>query len=276
MRVIYIDIVLATNFIINYFLLLATAKICAIAARRRRIALAASIGSAYAALAVLPGFEWASHTALKLVLGAVMLISAFGIPSERRKFARSALVFFAVSAAAAGAVTAATLLGGSTMPNPVNLRLLLAAFAVFSVAATLVFRRAARPNVATVTLRIRLNGREITLRALLDSGNSLADPITGDRVCIVHVSDILPLFAPASRTILARAATLGPEGLTLLHGARIGASFRLIPFNSVGGAGTLVAFRPDYISLDDTPRRDMIVALSPHALADNATYSAIV
>ncbi|MDR0839213.1 MAG: sigma-E processing peptidase SpoIIGA, partial [Oscillospiraceae bacterium] len=42
MRVVYIDTLFAMNLIINYFLLLATAKICAVAAKRARLWLAAS------------------------------------------------------------------------------------------------------------------------------------------------------------------------------------------------------------------------------------------
>jgi stage II sporulation protein GA (sporulation sigma-E factor processing peptidase) len=255
------------NLIINYFLLLATAKICAVAAKRARLWLAASAGAIYAVLAALPPAAWLAHPLMKLLSGALLLLAAFG---ARRSFARLALVFFAVSAAAAGAVMAA----GAR----VNLRVLAAAFLVCYAAVTLVFRRAARaaPKPADVTIRVA--AREVALRALRDTGNSLTDPLSGSAVCVVALDDALPLFPKELRGELTR-AVLGaaPDGLIALNTLQSDVKFRLIPYSAVGVAGgALLGFRPEYIGVDGAARRDIVVAISPNAVSDNITYSALI
>jgi stage II sporulation protein GA (sporulation sigma-E factor processing peptidase) len=274
-RVVYIDEIFAVNTVINYFLLLAAAKICALPALRLRCLLGAAVGGGYAVLAALVPGGFLSSPLPKLVFGLVMLPLAFG---RARRFLRLALVFFAVSAGAAGAVMAAGMLGGDRVLGKINFFTLAAAFGVFWLASTLVFRRAARDGGSLKTLTLAVGEREITLRAMTDTGNSLSDPITGAHAAILSARDCLPLFPEKTREAVTEAAGMrSPEALIALNSLETGVSFRLLPYSAVGvEAGALPAFRPTRVAVDGRERRDIIVALSPNDVSDNITYSALL
>ena len=73
MDVIYLDSLFGLNLLIDYCLVLASARVCGVVLRRWRYALAALIGALYAALMVLPGFGWLANGMMKLALGAADL-----------------------------------------------------------------------------------------------------------------------------------------------------------------------------------------------------------
>lgn len=78
MDVIYLDSLFGLNLLIDYCLVLVSARVCGVVLHRWRYALAALIGALYAALMVLPGFGWLANGMMKLALGAAMALIAFG------------------------------------------------------------------------------------------------------------------------------------------------------------------------------------------------------
>ena len=158
MDVIYLDSLFGLNLLIDYCLVLVSARVCGVVLRRWRYALAALIGALYAALMVLPGFGWLANGMMKLALGAAMALIAFGGEAH---LVRCTVVFFAVSAAFGGAVYAASMLAGVSPGSgalvTVSGRVLALSFAACYAAVSLVFRRRARAadrEVRTVTVTL--------------------------------------------------------------------------------------------------------------------------
>ena len=145
MDVIYLDSLFGLNLLIDYCLVLVSARVCGVVLHRWRYALAALIGALYAALMVLPGFGWLANGMMKLALGAAMALIAFGGEAH---LVRCTVVFFAVSAAFGGAVYAASMLAGVSPGSgalvTVSGRVLALSFAACYAAVSLVFRRRAR------------------------------------------------------------------------------------------------------------------------------------
>ena len=78
MDVIYLDRLFGLNLLLDYCLMLASARVCGVVLHRGRYLLAALTGALYAALMVLPGCNWLGSGAMKLTLGAAMALIAFG------------------------------------------------------------------------------------------------------------------------------------------------------------------------------------------------------
>ena len=218
MDVIYLDSLFGLNLLIDYCLVLVSARVCGVVLRRWRYALAALIGALYAALMVLPGFGWLANGMMKLALGAAMALIAFGGEAH---LVRCTVVFFAVSAAFGGAVYAASMLAGVSPGSgalvTVSGRVLALSFAACYAAVSLVFRRRARAadrEVRTVT--VTLAGRSVTLRALRDSGNDLHDPVSGLPAAVVERAAVLPLF-PAVRALPDGAGAGGAQRAAGVH-----------------------------------------------------------
>ena len=78
MTVVYLDSVFVLNSVMDYLLVLSTARLAGIPLRRRRYLLAALAGGAYAAAVFLPGLSFLSAAPVKAAAGELMTLIAFG------------------------------------------------------------------------------------------------------------------------------------------------------------------------------------------------------
>lgn len=180
--------------------------------------LAAALGGLYAAASFVPALAFLRTAGMKAVLLAVMALTAFG---ARRQTVKLALLFAAISAALAGAaMLAAQLLRLDPLLLPSGVFYPLRARAILFLAALccglchLIFSRvtAHSGQLVPLTLRIgtRTGMRTVPLTALLDTGNTLKDPLTGDSVLVVDGSIAAQLLPDAG---LSTASLADPAGL---------------------------------------------------------------
>ncbi len=277
MKVIYIDSLFLLNFILDYLLLLAAGRICALPLRRLRYALGAALGGAYAVAVVLPPLAFLTAAPVKLCAGAAMALIAYG---GEGRLLRCILTFFAVSAAFGGAVWGASMLGGAApgagLYLPVDFKVLLLSFAVCYAVLTLIFHRAMhRTQQRICTAAIGFQGRLVTLPALEDTGNSLCDSLTGEQVLVAEAEALCPLF-PAAGEVLRSLSDPMAALVALGEIPGLKGKFRLLPYSAIGvKQGLLLAFRPDTLTLDAQGAR-YLVALSPTPLSEDGSYRAIV
>ena len=275
MTVIYIDSLFLLNLIVDYLLLLGAACLSGAVLCRPRMALGAVLGAAYACAVFLPGLGFLTHPAMELAVAGAMTLVAFG---GGRRLLRSFLAFLALACALGGGVLALSLLGARGMglergvlsPH-VDLGVLLLASAGCYAAASLVFRRSAGHGARElVPAVLTLEGRQVTVTALLDTGNTLTDPATGRGVLVVEGEKAAPLLDPP----LGAAQLRDPVGtLAELEGS---GRFRLLPYQAVGvECGLLLAVRLDAAKVGKREYRGVLAALSPTRLSDGGGYSAL-
>lgn len=276
MTVVYIDSLFLLNLIVDYLLLLGAARLSGAVLCRPRLALGAVLGAAYACAVFLPGCGFLVHPAVELSMAGAMALIAFG---GGRRLLRSFLSFLALSCALGGGVLALSLLGargvglerGVLSPH-VDLGVLLLAAAGCYAVASLVFRRSAGHGTRElVPAVLTLDGRQVALTALLDTGNTLTDPSTGRGVLIVEGEKAATLLDRP----LGEAELRDPVGtLTRMGG---GSRFRLLPYQAVGvECGLLLAVRLDRAKIGEREYRGVLAALSPTRLSDGGAYSALV
>lgn len=281
MTVVYIDALFLLNLIVNYLLLLAAAKLAGEPLRRLRLATGAALGGLYAAAIFFPGMGFLTHPLCKLGAAVLMLLTGFG---GSRRLLRVTLVFFGLSCAFGGGIFAIGLLGGRglTLRNGVlysvmDLRILLLSAAVCYAVLTLVFRRTARHGRREVLPAVLiLEGRRVAVNALVDTGNTLTDPVTGRPVMVAEGSRLSPLL-PGER-VLDEKALRDPVGTLerLSRGGR-GRRFRLLPYQAVGvECGMLLALRLDDARVGAEDYGGILVALSPNPVSDGGGYSALI
>ena len=269
MRTIYLDELFFLNLCIDYFLLLATAKICALPFRRRRFALAASMGAVWCCLALLPSLAFLRLTVSQAVLGLGMTLIAFG--REKHIF-RCFFAFLGVSALFGGAVYAAALYRGISPSGPfvrLDMRVLALSFGLCWALVSLVFRRAAKQARRVVhEVTLERDGRVLHFRALEDTGNGLYDPLSGCAAVVTEAETVAELFPGLDSSLLSDDPI---DAVTRVQGAR------LIPCADIGGRSRLLlAFRPDGINVDGEQREDLIIAVAPAHLGGDGSYQAIL
>lgn len=294
---IYLDIVILENIVINYLILLVTAKFSRNRASNLRLLLGAVTGAAYlAAMLLLPEMKIYTTLLSKCLLSIVMIAVTFHL-KKLSEFFRLLIIFYAATFIFAGAGFALMffnrdwgILRNGVMVTPFSFlntswAELLLALAVTSIILRVVWdmiqNRFLREKLL-VRLRITFDKKAIELFALVDTGNSLHDPLTNMPVVVVEFAAIRDLLPEDIRGIFEKDPDIDLNAVT----ATISCSdwfsrFRLIPFTSLGKEnGMLIGFRPDYIEIGSENEkkdvRDVIVGIYNKALSRNEKYRALV
>ena len=148
-----------------------------------------------------------------------------------------------MSALFGGAVWAAAMLAGYDAADgayvPRDARVLALSFAVCYAAVTLFLRRRAQAPGARRGWTVTLGGAAASLRALADTGNALADPVSGRAAAVCDAAALAPLLGGVYRGDGGRVWTR-PRANPGLAGRAL-----LIPYSAVGSRGLLAAVRPD-------------------------------
>lgn len=270
MRV-YVDAVFALNFAVNWLLLRAAARLSAAAVVPYRVALGALIGAAYAVAVYLPGCKWMTFFLFKLLIAVLMLLTAFG---GKRSTLRVGAVFGAVTLVLCGAVYGVQLLQngrvhyrGDALFYPVSFFTLLLTAAAVSLACRMLLPKLTHAPNSVLPVTLRLGARCVHLTALRDSGNTLIDPIGGERVLTVYwraAKNLLPVYVTQEEMNAPAALALRLREL----------SPRLIPYRAVGTTSGLLLAIPCEITMENQTKTGLI-ALSPTPVSDGGAYEAL-
>lgn len=242
--IIYLDIVMLVNFLVDLMLLVAANRLCGYPVKLRRTALSAGIGAIYAGACLIPGFRFLGDLLWRLVMLGVMSGVAFG---WNRTILRRGAVFVFLSMALGGIA-----LG---LGNGGFLALIAAAGGV-CVLCMVGFRG----DVAAkeyVTVQLTYQGVTRELIALKDTGNALKDPITGQPVLVVGADVAKQLLGLTRQQLLAPIETMAQCKIPGL---------RLIPYRSVGNAnGMMLAAKMERVYAQNREIGNL-VAFAPQIL----------
>lgn len=272
---IYIDLYVLINTSMNLLCLMITASLLHRRISRLRACLAAFLGGIYAAASLLCGMEGGVGFALDLLAGGMMCAVAFaGKSLSVFRFLQSAAVEALTSMILGGIMTALySLLNRLDLPLEVldgdGISVWL--FLLLSLAAGLLTLRGGRffgfsGRTKSVTLEVRLFEKEITLRAMVDSGNLLRDPVSGRGVIVVD-REILSTVLPPTLAYALRQ----PSPEAWLCDRRYVRYIRLIPTRTATGDTLLPSILPDALTLCNG--RERILAdylISPAPLGESA------
>ena len=276
-QVIYADVLVFMNTVITFILLLTVKAYAGVPTAAGRMVLASFVGGLFSLVILAPKM----HFLLLLLAKAGMCVSitfiAFSIKNIK-KMLRCAALFLLVSYLYAGITYAVSYIfqtqylyvnnGFSYLPVQVPTLVLLTA-AVYGGMLLLkkyVFRKDQADMIYDA--QITFGDREIRVKALMDSGNSLRDIYTGKPVVILASSDASLL------TGIGRA-----EDYTDVLTADTGVCFRLLPVHTLNGEKLLPAFTVDRVRITDAQTekvyRGMCVAVTDHPLGSEK-YQALI
>ena len=282
MTVIYVDTLFLLNAAVDYLLLLASARLAGEPLARLRFLLGAALGGLYAVAIFLPGLSFLARPPCRLAAAVLMVLAAFW---KSRRLLRQVVIFLALSCAFGGGVLAIGLLGGRglTLSNGVlysgmDLKIVLLSAAGCYGALTLLFQRTGRHTAAAGELRpvrLTLGERQVSLTALVDTGNTLTDPATGRPVLVAEADCVEELLPPGIRP--SPADLRDPAGALERLEDPWRRRFRLLPYRSVGvDRGLLLAVRVDQVQVGEEERGPMLAALSPTPVSDGGGYRALL
>lgn len=284
MTVIYVDTLFLLNALVDYLLLLASARLAGEVLRRWRYLLGALLGGGYAVAIFLPGLEFLSRPPCRLAAAVLMVTAAFGRSS---RLLRQTVIFFALACALGGGVLAIGLLGGPGLSlgagvfySGMDLKMVLLSAAGCYGVLTLVFQRAGKHTALSgelVEASLELGGCTVKLTALVDTGNTLSDPNSGRSVMVAEAERLAPLLPEPGRENLAQLLLDPATAMELLGRGDWRGRFRLLPYRAVGvDRGLLLCLRVDRALVGGRDRGRLLVGLSPTPVSDGGGYGALI
>ena len=251
--VLYLDVAVLLNFLIDFLLLLGTNRLAGFPPGAGRAALAAGVGSVYAACCLIPGFHFLGNFLWRLVSLTLMSVIAFGC---RRIALRRCVLFVLLSMALGGAALG---IGKGGFWG------LVAAAAGVSLMCALGFRGKAG-GTGYVPVELRYAGKKVCLTGLRDTGNTLRDPVTGQQVLVTGAEVARELTGLTPQQLRNPVETLTSAAVPGL---------RLIPYRAVGQkGGMLLAMRFPDVKVGNW-RGSSIVAFAPEGLGKDGAYQVL-
>ncbi|WRS27289.1 sigma-E processing peptidase SpoIIGA [Oscillospiraceae bacterium MB08-C2-2] len=277
---VYVDVLMVLNYAVTMLLILCCSRLSGRMPRRSRVILGSLAGAASSLVIFLPYMGFILSTLIKLAVSSLIVAVVYA-PLRRGAFLMQLFLFFTVNFLFAGVMVAlwfafapqGMLCFNGAVYFDISPVVLIgctgAAYLVLTVA-NRIFRGSRLP-ASVFEVKIFLNKKNTRVTGLLDTGNSLYEPFSATPVMICWVGDLVEILPPQVVD-----SVLSGEYLT---GKDLPLSLRLIPYEGLGQAGLIPAFRPDRLELSRSGHCHRVervyIGLSPKKVG-TSDYNAIL
>ena len=283
---IYIDLIFLENIFMNLIIIYATAIILKKELKIIRIALGSIIGAIYACVYYISNLEIYSNIILKIILSLVIVYISFNSKTIKG-FLKELLIFYLTSFTFGG-VTFALLYfispkdiifqdGVLVGIYPLKMILIggLIGFIIIIISFKSIKNKIAKKDMACI-IKIKIKEKEVTAKAIIDTGNFLKEPLTGKPVVIVE-KNLLENIIPGDllnglEKIISETNNLEEKYLSKI---------KLIPFTALGTEnGLLLGIKPDEFTINyqekENQIKDVIIGIYDKKLSKSNKYNALV
>ncbi|MEG1016938.1 MAG: sigma-E processing peptidase SpoIIGA [Oscillospiraceae bacterium] len=244
--VVYVDVLIIVNAIVDYFLLRVTALITGEETKNSRLSAAAFIGALTSLTFLLGELNTVFSIALKVGSVTLLCAVAFGAGNKVRLI-KNCAIMFAVSTAFAGIIILLEQRSKSFAVSNFNiyidispLFLIVTIIVIYLVlySSQLLFSTFASSG-KSLSIKINVNGKSVNLFAMRDTGNLLRDPVGNREVILVSKKHESSILSPNQMLLLRNFETsIKGSELPFDSAGKISA----IPFNTISGKGVLLGF----------------------------------
>ena len=288
---IYIDVIFLENLIMNSIILYATAIILKIKPSTIRVIISSIIGSIYAILGYITEIHIYTSVILKVILAVIMVYVAFK-PQSVKKMWKQVAIFYLTS----------FIFGGVTLyliyyikPQEILIKngiyvgeyilkvIMLGAIAAFIIIkiSLKIIKTKIEPKDMYCKIKLKIDGKMIETKAIIDTGNKAKEPITNTPVVIVE-STLLENVLP--RQILNNLEKILCGDLSQISEEiqeKYISKFKCIPFSSLGKQnGMLLGIRADEIEVETEYEKkvsnNVIVGIYDKSLTKKGEYRALI
>ena len=283
---IYIDLIFLENIFMNTIIIYATSIILKKEIKIIRILLGSIIGAIYACIYYVSNLTIYSNMILKIMLSLVIIHISFD--SKTIKNFLIELLIFYLTSFTFGGVTFALLYfinprnvlfrnGVLVGIYPLKMILIggLMGFIIIIFFFFLIKNKIAKKDT-TCVINIKFDSKEVTTDAVIDTGNFLKEPITGNPVIIVE-KEILKDTISANILDNLQNIISGKAGIEEKYLPKI----KLIPFTALGTeSGLLLGIKPDEFTINYQEKymqdNNIIIGIYEKKLTKNNKYHALV
>lgn len=290
--IIYAEYVFLENFIMNYFILSLTGKFAKFKSKRIKFIMASSLGALYAFVIFFPSLHFFFSVLMKIACSMLIIIVCF-TPYHFKDFFRLMGIFYLVTLVFGGAGFAlfyfnnfnGIISNGIFYIANISIKNIFiscgVAYILIQFSWGYIQDQLSREQIL-MDVSIEINTKKADLRGIVDTGNSLIDPISKYPVMIVEYNAIKDILPTEIKDILLDNKIFNLEQIiTQLNGSSWVTRFRIIPYRALGTEnGMLIGFKPDNVLIynDKYYRdiKDIIVAIYNRNLSKTGDYRALL
>lgn len=248
-QTVYVDILIMTNFIVDYFLLMLTSFLLSAKVKRWRLFLSAFLASLTALVIFAPELNAFVEFIVKFLFSLLIVLIAFGYKNMKR-YIKAAVLFFASNVIFAGGALLVWSLfaprglvvhNGAVFYNISPITLLLSVTAVYLVSlfvSKIISKR--RASGGEYSVNLFFDGKSVSVQGIVDSGNMLKDSISLSPVIVCDIRKVRPLLNSELEKILCR-QNFEIGFYSDIINSPYKNKFRVIPFESLSGSGVMAA-----------------------------------
>jgi len=276
----YVEYIFAENFFIDFILLFITGNLIKKKIIYKRLVAASLIGALYVILIAYFGKAFMTYFIVKISISVLMIFVAYdsyGIMTN----IRVVLCFYIVTLIMVGIVTALYYFTDDKLT--VNI-IVISMFMSFAVLKFLFYEIKLRKekNDYIRTVNININNKTKSLRAFIDTGNELTDPLTGKPVIVVNIeclSDILGEDLTKEILEFYKSKDKSYANLFLEKNHKI--KLRVMRYNTISNKGELmICIVPDNITIlgndKNIIKADAIIGIYPQKISRKEDYDALL
>lgn len=285
---IYLDIILLENICMNYIILLATGLIVKNKINNLKIFLSSLLGSIYAVCTYITKLEIYSTIIMKIILSIAMVYLAFDSKNIKQML-KQLIIFYLTSFAFGGCAFALLYFirpqdilmrnGVYIGTYPLKIALLggIVGFIIINISFKIIKNRINKKSMFC-DVEIYLNDKVSKVHALVDTGNLLKEPITGNSVIVVEKEKLYNLIP---NEILDNIEKIIYQNDNLEIDNEYISKLRLIPFSSLGMPnGMLIGTKVDKIKIDFEEEEinitNVVTGIYNKTLTKNGLYNALI
>jgi stage II sporulation protein GA (sporulation sigma-E factor processing peptidase) len=291
---IYLDILILENLVINYLILSVTAKFSRLKVSTLRLFAGSIVGALYVVFIILQPSIKIYYTTFAKVLLSIFIIAVTFSPRKVLPFIKTLVMFYISTFIFAGAALAFLFFNqqGGFVRNGIvyvfgQSKWSLMVFSFLTVGIIIkIFWEVIQSRITkerlVISVKISFDDRVINLSALIDTGNSLKDPLTNIPVMVVEFKALQELLPIEIKSIFENSQENDLNSVTaIISKSKWFSRFRLIPFSSLGKEnGMLIGFKPDFIEIGEGEERrgikNVIVGIYNRSLSRNEKYKALL
>ena len=288
---VYLDIVFLENILMNYIIVFATGVVIKNECKKLRLLIASVIGAIYTIVMYLEIIPIYSNFIMKFILSIVITYIAFN-QKYIKKLIKNLIIFYLVSFVFGGCVFALMYFLKPQMAQirngvfvgayPLKIALVggIISFIIIQISFKLVKSKLSKKDMI-YDIEVTLDNKSAKIKALLDTGNLLKDPITGYPVIVVEKASLRKIIP--SNILNNSEKIIGGDISELICDSEFSKTisrFRVIPFSSLGKQnGLLLGIKPDSVNikLDEKTEKlnNVIVGIYDKSFTKNGAYTAI-
>lgn len=290
--IIYAEYVFLENFIMNYFILSLTGKFAKFSSKRIKFILASSLGALYAFVIFFPSLHFLFSVLMKIACSMLIIIICF-TPYHFKDFFRLIGIFYLITLVFGGAGFAlfyfsnfnGIVSNGIFYMASISVKNIFiscgVAYILIQFCWGYIQERLSKEKIF-MDVSIEINNEKVDLRGIVDTGNSLVDPISKYPVIIVEYNAIENILPIEIRNILLKNQIFNfNQIIAQLNGSSWITRFRIIPYQALGTEnGILIGFKPDNVLIyNDKYYKDIkeiIIAIYNKTLSKTGDYKALL